>query len=400
MSRITDNCMIIVKLINYSPKRNAGLERVKNTIKQGINAPPSYYTNLKKKVLDFCVTRWTDRASSLSSIDQNHLALLKLFCDMLMDRTERNSLKAEKLQEISGVGKYMQSFEFIFGIKLSFLLYHQVDSIAMNLQGDKVCISDAMQFLRNLVAKLEEKKDNFGEFWEEVKEKRVELNEKAQNLQSLQECGYYTEIEEASCPRATMRVLRGVVETEDEAIESYWNEHYVGAFQTILDDLNDRIDSPLIKVFVEIEEVLLNSINSPLLPIKIDLMNEAYGSQSGHGGAPLEGLTVEELRIQLAYVRNLWLEINGDKRADSFHDIVSLVKESVKEHIPLRSWVINAKYVLIMLRLVLVAAGTSSFAERTFSLSRRIKTWLRAGMDDTTLITLVCLLGTVIILIA
>ena len=37
-----------------------------------------------------------------------------------------------------------------------------------------------------------------------------------------------------------------------------------------------------------------------------------------------------------------------------------------------------------MLRLVLVAAGTSSFAERTFSLSRHIKTWLRAGMDDTT----------------
>ena len=173
-------------------------------------------------------------------------------------------------------------------------------------------------------------------------------------------------------------------ETEDEAIESYWNEHYVGAFQTILDDLNDRIDSPLIKVFVEIEEVLLNSINSPLLTIKIDLMNEAYGSHSGHGEAPLEGFTVEELRIQLAYVRNLWLEINGDKRADSFHDIVSLVKESVKEHIPLRSWVINAKYVLIMLRLVLVAAGTSSFAERTFSLSRHIKTWLRAGMDDTT----------------
>ena len=384
VSRITDNCMIIVKLINYSPKRNAGLERVKNTIKQGINAPPSYYTNLKKKVLDFCVTRWTVRASSLSSIDQNHLALLKLFCDILMDRTERNSLNAEKLQEISGLVKYMQSFEFIFGIKLSFLLYHQVGSIAMNLQGDKVCISDAMQFLRNLVAELEEKKDNFGEFWEEVEEKRAELNEKAQNLQSLQECGYYTEIEEASCPRATMRVMRGVVETEEEAIESYWNEHYVGAFQTILDDLNDRIDSPLIKVFVEIEQVLLNSINSPLLPIKIDMMNEAYGSQSGHGGAPLEGLTVEELRIQLAYVRNLWLEINGDKRADSFHDIVSLVKESVKEHIPLRSWVINAKYVLIMLRLVLVATGTSSFAERTFSLSRRLKTWLRAGMDDTT----------------
>ena len=84
-----------------------------------------------------------------------------------------------------------------------------------------------------MVAKLEGKKVNFGEFWEEVKEKRVELNQKALNLKSLQEYSYYTKIEEASCPRVTMRVMRGVVETEDEAIESYWNEHYVGAFQTI-----------------------------------------------------------------------------------------------------------------------------------------------------------------------
>ena len=37
-----------------------------------------------------------------------------------------------------------------------------------------------------------------------------------------------------------------------------------------------------------------------------------------------------------------------------------------------------------MLRLIIVAAGTSAYAERTCSLSRRIKTWLRAGMYDKT----------------
>ena len=44
----------------------------------------------------------------------------------------------------------------------------------------------------------------------------------------------------------------------------------------------------------------------------------------------------------------------------------------------------NARYVLTLVRLILVAAGTSAYAERTFSLSCRIKTWLRAGMDDKT----------------
>jgi len=51
VTRITDNCKIIVKLINYSPKRGASLERVIGIIKSGIRAPPSYYTTLTKKVL-------------------------------------------------------------------------------------------------------------------------------------------------------------------------------------------------------------------------------------------------------------------------------------------------------------------------------------------------------------
>ena len=51
---------------------------------------------------------------------------------------------------------------------------------------------------------------------------------------------------------------------------------------------------------------------------------------------------------------------------------------------PLDHWEINAKYLLILLRLIVVAAGTSAFAERTFSLARIIKTWLRFHMNDST----------------
>ena len=35
-----------------------------------------------------------------------------------------------------------------------------------------------------------------------------------------------------------------------------------------------------------------------------------------------------------------------------------------------------------LLCLISVAAGTSSFAERTFSLARRLMTWTRAHMDE------------------
>ena len=61
-----------------------------------------------------------------------------------------------------------------------------------------------------------------------------------------------------------------------------------------------------------------------------------------------------------------------------------MVNASVKTTTPLNHWKIHAKYVLTLLRLILVAAGTLVFAERSFSLARIIKTWLRSHMDDST----------------
>ena len=54
----------------------------------------------------------------------------------------------------------------------------------------------------------------------------------------------------------------------------------------------------------------------------------------------------------------------------------------MKYSISLSHWEINAKYVLTLLIRIIVAGGTSAFLERTCSLSRHIKTWLRAGMND------------------
>ena len=385
VTRIGDNCKIIVKLINYSPKRAAGMEVVKKRIKSGIHAPPSYYTTLTKKVLDFCVTRWTVRSKSLLSIDVNHISLLVLFCDLVSDRVEKKNLDAEKLREIHGLIKYMQSFEFLFGIKLSIVLYSEVDKIATHLQGDKVCISNAMHFVSCLLEILEEKKGEFESFWTKVMGDRMTLNAEADTIGgSLRTSGFYSEISDPSCPRRFFLPLNQVNDTYADVVKAYWKEHYVEAFDTIINDLRDRLDSPLIKVFVEIENVLMNAINSPEIPISINLTDEAYGSRSNKNAAPLMGMTVDILKVELDFVKRQWTSINGNKVASSFNDVVHMVRKSIKENTPLRIWEMNAKYVLTLLRLILVAAGTSAYAERTFSLSRHIKTWLRSGMDDKT----------------
>ena len=49
---------------------------------------------------------------------------------------------------------------------------------------------------------------------------------------------------------------------------------------------------------------------------------------------------------------------------------------------PLRSWKLHAPTVLTLVQIIIATAGTSAFAERTFSLARRLKSYLRLGMGD------------------
>lgn len=60
------------------------------------------------------------------------------------------------------------------------------------------------------------------------------------------QCGQVDQIEEATGPRSSMRDPRRVEETSEECIKAYWREHYTETFTSILQDLSDRLDSPLI----------------------------------------------------------------------------------------------------------------------------------------------------------
>ena len=77
------------------------------------------------------------RANSLKSIDTNHLGLLNLFVEIIFDTTEKRGLDAEKTCEVIGLIAYLQKFEFIFGIKLSIVMYKEVDDIAKKCKVTK-----------------------------------------------------------------------------------------------------------------------------------------------------------------------------------------------------------------------------------------------------------------------
>jgi hypothetical protein len=93
-------------------------------------------------------------------------------------------------------------------------------------------------------------------------------------------------------------------------------------------------------------------------------------------------MTSESLKPEIAFLRERWRNQRQARNPGTFEDVASMVVGDVRDH--LSDWKANAPNVFNMVAIVLVAAGTSAFAERTFSLSRRIKTWLRSHMHDDT----------------
>ena len=165
---------------------------------------------------------------------------MSLFPETMLNTEDKNGLNQEKKREMIGLMNYMQKFEFIFGIKLSIRLYQEIDSIANDMQGDNVSISNALEFVKKLIKNLEVKKEYFEYFWEAVDANRIQYNELAEHDQILQRSSMFDGIESASCPRITLKELCQVVDTDEEAIKAYWKENYVGVFDTILPTQTDR----------------------------------------------------------------------------------------------------------------------------------------------------------------
>ena len=118
IKRVTDNCFIIVKIIKYSPKRNAMLDKVKHTIdscRRAVNEPKNVYASLNTKILNFCVTRWTVRADSLNNIMKNYIALQTLFATILIEKTEKKGVNSDKRAISIGLVHHMQKFDSFLG---------------------------------------------------------------------------------------------------------------------------------------------------------------------------------------------------------------------------------------------------------------------------------------------
>ena len=217
-------------------------------------------------------------------------------------------------------------------MKLCIRLYATVDSYSKKLQGYNVNISVAIHYINKIIHGLEAKRDSFEDLWEEVNDERKDVKKLVSLNETLQKYSLYDGIEEPQCPRASIQVVRDATGSNDDAAKAYWKEIYLEGFETILEDLKDRLNSPQLQLCVEIEELLLNGIVAPNGQLKTDIIKRDYTSVYGDKDAPLEvkSLDSENLKSELTYLREAWKESNKTDPV-TFQQISDMMRKSFKD---------------------------------------------------------------------
>ena len=116
----------VSRLLSFSPKRTAQLERIKEEL--SLESPGF-------RVL--CPTRWTVRASSLRSLLTNYQVLQQLW-EVAKDSTSDPTIKSR----IIGMEYQFQKFSFLFGVHLAELILKHTDNLSRTLQATSMSASE------------------------------------------------------------------------------------------------------------------------------------------------------------------------------------------------------------------------------------------------------------------
>ena len=126
--------------------------------------------------------------------------------------------------------------------------------------------------------------------------------------------------------------------------------------------IRDRFEQPNYQFFSTIEQLLIKAINSEPYQTELDALNEYR-----------DDFYVSALPVELLTLRTIF----ANEKVSHFEELKNKIKNEMSE----------AERILIgngnkLMKLVFVGAATSATPERSFSLARRLKTWLRSIMSQ------------------
>jgi len=336
-----DLVMELSQLIRFSPKRSSLFEALQAQVSPG--AP-----TLKP----LCPTRWTVRTKAIEAVLTNY-GLLQEALEVIQQGKDEYALKA------MGFLNSMDKFSTYFGLKLSYRIFSATEQLSITLQGVNTTIQEAVQASKLALSFLQRQRsdDAFESFYSQV----------------LAECKDFTS--EPVLPRhrrAPRRLDSGSVRHTFDSTTAYFRKQYFEALDAVSGELKNRFQQERgMPVAAALEQMLLNSargsFSADALPSELHMYRKDVDEQ--------------RLCVQLKMLPDLVHTYNERNPATPIKQVTSLrtLCDIIND---VSSSKVMFSEVFRILRLVLTIPVTSATAERTFSVLRRLKTFLRSSMSQ------------------
>lgn len=313
----------LVEFVRESPKRLAGF-----AAKQPSSA-----------LRPLCPTRWLCREASVRSVLKCYRELVEYLEELAAD-TKANP---EASSTASGFAKEITSFSFYFGASLALKLLDAITPVIKAVQGPRTDLQQGLAMVRALQETLAGQRNRFDSFWEQV-------------TQDAKDAG----ADEPVLPRARRppkRIDDGAPPHVDNSPKDRYRRLYIEGLDAISSSLLTRFGMTSDASTLEEAERALTSGNRELL----NKTAAFYGLNSARLQTHVEMMHdyAASHKIPLSCLQEVRDLMQSDGNAKS---MVTEVKA--------------------LLKLLLTAPLTSCTAERSFSMLRRLKSWLRSTMTQ------------------
>lgn len=337
MKDCLDTCFEVIKLIKFSPKREAMLRTLKE--ERGSDAPG---------VRTMCPTRWTVRADSLASVIANYNNIQELWESAL-----HSSSDSEMKARIHGVGSQMQTFRFFFCLNLSEMILRHTDKLSQTLQQPSLSSIEghAVAMLTIETLKGLRNDSNFDLFWEKIEKARDQLD-----------------VDDPQLPRRRKAPKRyeGLAQAEFPASpKEEYRRIYFESLDLAVTSINSRFDQKGFKVFSSVEQLLFKACGGQDFKDELTKVCEFF----------LDDFDKAELEAELLTLQKLYESAIGSEAPS-----VDNIKKALLTLSNTQQMLVNA--VCRLFQLLIILPATNATSERSFSALRRVKSYLRSTMTQ------------------
>ena len=340
-------------LVKYSPKR----EKILGLLDEEVIEGEFDYTDKDKHTsLDkLCTTRWTVRAACFNKILEKYADLQKLWEICLGEK-----LDTDTRARIIGCQSQMQTFSFFLGLLLSHRLYSITDNLSKTLQKEKMSALSSQRLANLTIQTIQgmRKAEHFKLFFDLAKQKSKRYDVEDPILPRKRRKPKYSILQYVDGHEEASRDTEAF---SPSTAEDHYRFIYFEAIDTVVMAVKERFEQASFKLFSSIEQLLLKAVNGESYQMEMDELKNYH-----------DDIDVSALPAELEILKT----ICAGGEVSNFDDITKRIMMISKEE---RFLIGN---VIVVIKIVMVGAATSATPERSFSLARRLKTWLRSTMSQ------------------